>query len=178
MFHKTMITTLIDDCNGFSQESYDSAINNLQLHMVECPCGKKGFLIRYGHYHRRLKHLCELLDIRIQRVLCTACGKSHALMPSLIVPYSQITQVDQQDILACVEKGISPEGVMQRNFLIDENNVKYIIRQFRRHWKQRILSLGLSLADALTIPCLRAFGRQFMQVHHTRNILCSSANMT
>ena len=77
----------------------------------------------------------------------------------------------QQEILACVENGVSPEPVMDRNILIDENNVKYIIRQFRRHWKQRILSLGLSLSDHLTVPSLAAFSRQFMQIHRTRNIL-------
>lgn len=65
----------------------------------------------------------------------------------------------------------SPEEVLQQNLLVDENNVKYIFRQFRKHWKQRILSLGLSLSCALSIPCLSVYSRQFMQIHRTRNIL-------
>lgn len=171
-----MITALNEEFNGFSQESYDSVVNNLQLHTVKCTCGKKGCLIRYGHYHRHVKYLSELLKLRIQRVLCTQCGKTHALMLSSLVPYSQVAKEDQQEILDCVEKGTSPQDVMLRNFLIDENTVKYIIRQFRKHWKQRILSLGLTLSDALTVPCLHTFGRQFMQVHKTCNILYSSTN--
>ena len=173
VFCKTMITVLIDDCNAFSQASYDSAVDSLQLHMVECTCGKKGSLIRYGHYHRRVKYLSDLLDIAIQRVLCSECGVTHALIPSPLVPYSQMTLDDQLEVLRCSENGSSADALMEKNILIDENNVKHIIRQFRRHWKQRVLSLGLSLTDALTVPCLQAFSRQFMQIHRTPNILCS-----
>lgn len=178
MLSKTMITVLIEDCNGFSQASYDSAIDSLQLHTVKCSCGKTGFLIRYGHYHRHVKYLSDLLEIIVQRVLCTECGTTHALIPSGLVPYSRMTRDDQQEILLRSESGCSAEPVMEKNLLIDENNVKYIIRQFRRHWKQRLLSLGLTLADPLSVPCFMAYSKQFMQVHRTPNILCPAANMT
>ena len=65
----------------------------------------------------------------------------------------------------------SPEEVLQRNLLIDENNVKYMFRQFRRFWQQRLLSIGASLSDALTVPCLSAYAMQFMQIRRTRNLL-------
>ena len=166
-----MITVLFENCNSFSQNSYDQTVDQLQLHMVRCTCGRSGCLIRYGHYRRHAKIMSDFLCLIVQRVWCKECGTSHALIPSVLVPYSQIPLEDQQEILACVENGVSPEPVMDRNILIDENNVKYIIRQFRRHWKQRILSLGLSLSDHLTVPSLAAFSRQFMQIHRTRNIL-------
>ena len=176
VFSKTMITVLIDDCNDFSQPSYDSALGCLQLHRVECSCGRKGCLIRHGHYRRRVKYFSRLLNITIQRVLCTECGITHALIPSPLVPYSQVTLDDQLEILRRHESRDSVEAVMEQNLLIDENSIKYIIRQFRRHWKQRILSLGLCLTDTLTVPCLQAFSRQFMQVHRTLNILCCITN--
>lgn len=177
MYYKTMITVLFKNCNSFSQNSYDMAMDQLQLHMVKCTCGKSGCLIRYGHYRRHVKIMSDLLCLIVQRVRCKECGTSHALIPSVLVPYSQIPLEDQQEILECVENGVSPEPVMDRNILIDENNVKYIIRQYRRHWEQRILSLRLSLSDHLTVPSLAAFSRQFMQIHRTRNILFSSTNM-
>ena len=171
-----MITVLFKDCNSFSQDSYDQTIRQLQLHMVQCTCGKKGCLIRHGHYKRHVKYLSELVPLVVQRVLCKECGTSHALLPSILVPYSQIPLGDQQEILGCVVAGTPPDPVMDRNYLIDESNVKYIIRQFRRHWKQRILSLGLSLSDSLAVPCLTAYLRQFMQIHRTRNLLFCAAN--
>lgn len=177
MYYKTMITVFFEDCNSFSQDSYDLVLDQLQLHMVKCTCGKSGCLIRYGHYRRYVKFMSDLLCLTVQRVWCKECRTSHALIPSVLVPYSQIPLRDQQEILELMEKGVSPEPVMDRNILIDENNVKYIVRQFRRHWEQRILSLGLSLSDHLTIPSLAAFSRQFMQIHRTRNIFCTSTNM-
>ena len=171
-----MITVLFEDCNDFSQNVYDQVIDDLQLHMGECTCGKKGCLIRYGHYSRYVKLASDFLLLSVQRVWCKECGTSHALLPSLLVPYSQITLEDQQAVLLCVESEDSPAPVMERNNLIDENNIKYIIRQFRKHWMERIRSLGLSLSDSLAIRCMMAYSRQFMQIHRTRNKLFSCTN--
>lgn len=171
-----MITVPFENCNVFSQNSYDQVMDGLQLGMVECPCGKKGCLILYGHYSRSVKLASGLLRLDVQRVWCRECKKAHALLPSLLVPYSQVTLEDQQDILRCVEDGVSPAPVMERNHLIDENNVKYIIRQYIKHWKERLRALGLSLADCLAIPCLKEYSRQFMQIHRIRNKLFSCTN--
>lgn len=176
MYIKVMITVFIKECNQFSQESYDQAIAGVQIHMVECTCGKRGCLIFYGHYVRNVKFLSELIPLSVQRVYCRECHTTHALLPSLIVPYSQIPLADQQEILDDISKRRSPDAVMERNLLIDENNIKYIVRQYRRHWEQRLLAVGLTLRDSLTIPCLHAYLRQFMQIHRTRNILCTSTN--
>ena len=171
-----MITVLMDECNGFSQDLYKKLIDSLQMHMVECTCGKKGCLILFGHYRRTVKYLSNAIRLCVQRVYCKECGKTNALLPSLLVPYSQIPRQDQQEILHDMNNGSSPEPVMERNTLIDENNIKYIFSQFKKHWEQRLLSLGLSLLDDLTSPCLEVFLRQFMQIHRTRNKLCSFTN--
>lgn len=171
-----MITVFMDDCNGFSQNLYKKLIDSLQLHMVECTCGKKGCLIFFGHYQRSVKYLSHTIYLRIQRVFCKECRKTNALIPSLLVPYSQIPLRDQQQILQAMDSGSSPGPAMERNNLVDENHIKYIFSQFRKHWKQRLLSIGLSIMDDLTSPCLAAFSRQFMQVHRTRNKLCSFTN--
>lgn len=171
-----MITVLFEDCNDFSQNFYDQVLDDLQLHMVECTCGKKGCLIRYGYYRRYVKLASGFLLLTVQRVWCRKCGTSHALIPSLLVPYSQITLADQQTVLRCAESGKSPVPIMESNNLIDENNVKYIIRQFKKHWKERIRSLGLSLSDSLSIRCIMAYSRQFMQIHRTQNKLFSCTN--
>ena len=115
--------------------------------------------------------MSSFLCLLVQRVLCTECRHTHALLPSLLVPYSQATLKDQQDIICALEDHRPADDVMQRNLLIDENNVKYILRQFRSHWRQRLLSIGLSVSGSLPVPCLSLYRRQFMQIHRTRNIL-------
>jgi len=170
-----MITVIFEGCNDFSQDYYNKVVDGLQLHMVECTCGRKGCLIRY---ERHVKLNSVLIRLSVQRVRCTECLVSHALIPSILVPYSQIPLHDQQQILDHAEKGQDLDSIMESNLLIDENNVKYIIRQFKRHWKQRLLSAALDLLDPLTIPCLSIYSRQFMQVHRTRNKLCTCTNTT
>ena len=152
-----MITVLMEDCNEFSQDLYKSLIASLQLHMVECTCGRKGCLILFGHYRRTVKYLSNTIRLCVQRVCCKECGRTNALLPSLLVPYSQIPRQDQQEILQAINSGSSPEPVMERNTLIDENNIKYIFSQFKKHWEQRLLSLGLSLLDDLTPHAWRSF---------------------
>ena len=174
--YETMITVIFKECNGFSQKEYDCMVDGLQLFQVECTCGKKGCLIRYGHYRRSVKLNSAMVRLSIQRVFCTECGVSHALIPSILVPYSHVPLHDQQQILDRAEKGKDMEPVMENNLLIDENNVKYIIRQFKRHWKQRLLSAALAIMDDLAQPCLSLYSRQFMQIHRTRNKLCTCTN--
>lgn len=164
-----MITIPIEDCNTFSQKIYDEYIFALQLHMMKCKCGHCGCLVFYGHYTRHLKLLGFFLTLIIQRVRCSFCGRTHALIPSLIVPYSQVPREDQQEILELDAAGRSVEPVLEKNCLIDESHARHILRRFKRHWKERILSLGLTLHDRLTEACLSVYSLQFMQVRRTWN---------
>lgn len=164
-----MITIPIEDCNSFSQKTYDDYVFGLQPHMMECKCGRCGGLIFYGHYERHLKLLGLFLPLVIQRVRCRFCGKTHAILPSLIVPYSQISREDQQRILELYEDGRSAAPVLHKNYQIDESHVRHIIRRYKQHWKERILSIGLTLHDRLTEACLSVYSLQFMQIHRTWN---------
>lgn len=168
---RIMITIIFPSDKPFSDIAYYSFLQGLNLFSIECTCHKKGCLIYYGWYKRSVRLPDGCLELSVQRVRCRECGRSHALLPSVLVPYSQITLGDQQGILICAEAGSRTDAILEQNPYIDEGNVKYIIRQYRRHWKERILSIGRTLLDSLTIPCLSAYSRQFMQIHRTPNIL-------
>ncbi|HBK68740.1 MAG TPA: hypothetical protein DDZ91_08865 [Firmicutes bacterium] len=56
---------------------------------------------------------------------------------------------------------------------MDENNIASIIRSYRQHWYQRLLSLSVlfkSLSE-LVRKSFQDFSRQFMQIKSTRNKL-------
>lgn len=114
----------------------------------------------------------------IRRVQCRLCHATHALLPSAIVPYSQISLSDHAAIASSYEKtapAVEIDGmkVMDANPELSPSQVFYILSLYIRLWRQRLLSenLPLSPAHALTMPCIRLFGRQFMQIKNTRNIL-------
>lgn len=76
------------------REIYNDYIKSLDLFQVKCnDCKCQGDCIRYGRYDRGYFIFPEDADsnerILIQRVLCKACGVTHAILPEEIVPYAQ-----------------------------------------------------------------------------------------
>jgi len=166
-----MIQVYMKKFKYISQTIYNNIVFSLPLHLMECSCGCKGCLIYYGFYCRSVKHYGEKVSLRIQRVKCKECGRTHAILPSFIVPYSQASLADQQLVLLEFFRYGKVSTVPDRNHLIDESNIRYILRQFRIYWKSRLESLALTLADHLVLPCFRNWSMQFMQIRHTPNIL-------
>ena len=65
------------------------------------------------------------------------------------------------------------QSVLDAQYCVDENNLKSIIRNYRLHWRERLLSAMLSLSEVLSLikGCFSNFSRQFMQIKTTRNKL-------
>jgi len=145
----------------------------LQLHRLTCTCGHSACLHIHGYYQRNIKIRGRILSLRICRVKCSECGRTHAILPSCIVPYSQISLEDQCSICIAYEDKTGTGAVLDGNPCIDENNVKTILRNYRSHWKQRLMSVSITLRDAieLVIRCFAEYSAQFMQIRKTRNIL-------
>lgn len=57
-----------------------------------CPFCRSCSLIFYGHYQRRIcvPDCPEFIIIKVQRVFCTHCGRTHALLPDLWLPCSPV----------------------------------------------------------------------------------------
>ena len=167
-----MITVSVDFCNPISQKIYDDVINSLQFHRLACPCGHSGCLTIHGYYDRTVKSGNCDLRLHVCRVICWECGHTHALLLSSIVPYSQISLSDQIDIIEHAQSDGDFSAVMDSTPSIDESCVRSVIRRFRRHWEQRLLSenILLSLSMDFIRRCFSAFRRQFMQIKSTPNI--------
>ena len=101
-----MIICLNNKINSFNEKnlksfsSYSERNSYIQSLMPDitdidknsCPCcHAKNKLIKYGTYERNISILVdnevENYRISIQRVICTSCNHTHALLPSFIVPY-------------------------------------------------------------------------------------------
>lgn len=168
-----MITLSVDICNPVSQDFYYKTIYNLQFHQLVCTCGHSGCLTIHGYYDRSIKHGDSRLRLHICRVICSECGRTHALLLSSMVPYSHISSLQQVDIIRHSETDGDFSELMDNTPSIDESCVRSVIRRFRQHWKQRLLSETIALMpDTGFIKCcFSAFRRQFMQVKSTPNIL-------
>ena len=168
-----MITIFEDFCNPISQDSYDKTLYSLPFHQLTCACGHSACLTIHGYYDRFLKSEAHSVRLHICRVKCSYCNGTHALLPSYIVPYSQVSLPDQVDIISCYENADNYSGIMDQTPSIDENCIRSIIRRYLLHWLQRILSASLSITISLSFIrlCFSHFSRPFMQVKRTPNIL-------
>lgn len=166
-----MITIETEYCNPISQDFYDDIIYSIDLALLPCTCGHSGCLIWYGSYTRNLRQGDSLLLLRVARVFCNSCGHSHAILLSQIVPYSQIPLPVQASIVLSYENGSGYRDILACQSFIDENTISSILRSYRHHWRQRLISARLCLSPLreLVRGCFAFFSRPFMQIKNTRN---------
>lgn len=88
-----------------------------------------------------------------------------------MVPYSRISLADHISIISDFENDADYSEIMNRTPAIDESNLRYVIRQYKKQWKQRLLSAGITFSFQLTTSCFEHYLRQFMQIKNTKNIL-------
>lgn len=101
-----MIPVNLHHCNifsGFEEKSssaliraYSAFIAMLNMFTLECNnCHRRGECIRHGYYKRGYLLTAEDIlagtRIRILRVRCKHCGRTHAILPEEIVPYLRFT---------------------------------------------------------------------------------------
>lgn len=168
-----MITLFVQENNPLTPDFYNSFILTLQIHQLSCPCGHAGCLSVHGYYNRFIKVSSEKLLFRICRVKCDICGKTHALLLSSMVPYSQLSLKEHVDILSAYEAESPTSTLLKRNPVLDESSIRYVIRCYRNHWKERLTSLSIPLFNIslLIKRCFLAYSRQFMQIKRTINYL-------
>lgn len=168
-----MITFLVKENNPLSQNFYDSCLNSLQFHQLACSCGHSGCLTIHGYYKRKVKTHEGAFMLSVCRVKCSVCGQTHAILPSSIVPYSQIPLVCCCQVISALRNGDDVNSVCEDYPQVDENNVKSIVRRYRRHWMERLLSFRISLEPVrdLILSCFSYYSAQFLQIHRTVNLL-------
>lgn len=88
-----------NNVNNFNQQIKKSVLKmqlnikeyeeTLNYEYMECPICHSNKLINYGSYMRNvvISNECEI--IKIKRVYCKNCGKTHAIIPSFLKPYFQ-----------------------------------------------------------------------------------------
>jgi len=119
---------------------------SLNFGVLVCPCCGSSDYIKWSTYSRNViykendKVISEVL--KIQRIRCKSCGKTHALLPDLIVPYKQLNMELIIDILL--------------NYVVDidymeQDYFNIIVKQFNKNYKiyLRTTFPNDSISDAL-----------------------------
>ena len=172
-----MITLFTDSHNTLNQKSYITLIDKTDIHSLTCPsCHQAGHVVKHAYYYRPLKTPVDGdVSLCILRVKCQFCGKTHAVVPSTIVPYSQVSLDDHLDVISCVDHddktcSISVNNDKLKHFLssgyfhLSIITIRNILNRFIHYWWSRLVSALIPLScDQIVQGCFKHYSRQFMQ---------------
>lgn len=118
-------------------------LQHLERLELLCPvCGSNTEL--HDSYDRHV-HIDENIEwIVIQRVICTGCGKTHAVLPDFIKPYKHYCASDIEFTLRDIEDGAATE---QANTAASTSTVKRWAREFRNRGFQAVGALRALLRN-------------------------------
>jgi transposase-like protein len=115
---------------------FQEATNSFSYHNERCPgCGATGMFSPYGDYFRNLvsldgKRVTES-SVNPLRFKCLSCGKTHALLPDILIPYSPYSLRFMHTVLV---------AYFERNMTVLEVCTYYGIAVSTLYaWKDRLL---------------------------------------
>jgi len=140
-------------------EAYNKLVANLEVGTISCPYCKQASMVRHGYYTRYINISGKHIDLNILRIRCKTCGKTHAVLPSFVVPY--------------LHHSIEKLQTMIITGKVDENSTSIdyetkLIRKIKKLWMPILISFGLEIKSKLSelfFSASHKVMRCFMQIH-------------
>lgn len=166
-----MISLKIDNFKDeLNQQFYDEHINLIDIHSLSCTCGSHDNVI-HGYYKRKVRTDKENIKLRIVRIRCKGCGKTHAILLSLIIPYKSVCLNTSIRII----KKDNIDSLMTSNIQIDEQIIFRIRKIFNEKYKKWMTLSKLTFNDDLVFKSFIDFKSNFLQVRKgSYNLICDS----
>ena len=166
-----MITQIAKSIKYITQEIYNRYLNSISFSTFSCSCGSSGRFTKHGFYIRSIKNPSGKVKLSIQRIKCSSCDKTHAVLHPSMVPYSQILLPDTVKIIKHHENNKSFNPILDNNPEITESDVRYTIKRYLKYWRQKILAIALAvpiidflLSDDLHKKVSSSYKQAFMQI--------------
>lgn len=127
------------------KETIQIYLNTVNFCHLECPNCHSHDLIRWGYYERNAiffssdEITIESTTLKIQRVRCKSCRKTHALLPFGIIPYKQFTdEVISKILLELTDNSL--DNVLNK-YQIDQSIIKKWYYQYNKYHKSKVNTL-------------------------------------
>lgn len=151
-----------------TQKIYDAYIDSIDFSLCQCSCGAIGRFTIHGYYVRSLRYPFLKIQLTILRVKCKSCGRTHAVLHPVIVPYSQIPL----DHMLSVIKHYEEPNQFHSNIQLSGGERYHIIKKYKQYWRERLLSVAppgsiidLIHSDSFQKKIANRFQLAFMQIH-------------
>lgn len=104
-----------------------------------CPLCR-GDCTRHGYYERYAIADGESLQIKILRIKCKKCKRTHAIIPAFLRPYSPYTQDTREKALRIIYEG-APKAETARELGISRELLRWWEKAFEQRAPQVILAI-------------------------------------
>lgn len=133
---------IIDNIPNFIQRIVKKSEDDFYIPVHGChQCGYAGNLHRHASYYRNV--ICEEVTarIRIQRVICPSCHKTHAIIPSDLIPYYQHTLVTVLKLIELVKVKKKSYSQLVKSFnksnpYFCESHINFYLRRFNSNYNR------------------------------------------
>lgn len=89
-----MIITKISNKIKLNQLNYDTIVNHIDLQSITCDqCGHSHWHF-HGRYRRTFSFFNHSITIKIIRIFCSHCHKTHAIFLENMIPFSSFLYTD------------------------------------------------------------------------------------
>ena len=152
------------------QEKLDIYKDMKNFGSLECPCCHSKEYILWGFYERGITYMKQAQiyseTVKIQRIRCKSCGKTHAILPFGIVPYKQLT--DEIFILLFLEELPSNPFTEETKSFYKKQFFKYHLSCLKTMLQMRntgkILLLLKEQKEEILSKYIQRYEKCFMQI--------------
>ena len=139
-----MIVLILKKINCKFKKNIINYENIINFGHLECPHCNSLSLIRWGFYERGViffsdECILESKIIKIQRVKCKACGKTHALLPFGIIPYKQFSDEVISKVL--LDRTVKSIDIVADTYKIEPSIIKSIEKQFKKYHLPKVSTI-------------------------------------
>lgn len=148
-----MIILFYEKSNTILKKTIQNYLNTVNFGVLECPNCHSNDIIKWGFYERGVlffsnteQYTVEYDYIKVQRVRCKSCGKTHALLPMGIVPYKQLSS----EIIISVINEIASTNI-EAAFSVFNFISEYTIKKLWIHFKKKHFPLLSTLTKTRNV---------------------------
>lgn len=168
-----MLIVPTDMITDITNADYHRLISSIDFSSLICPYCQFTGMYEFAHYPRLIKnpHHLEKVYLLITRVRCLneLCRATHAILPSTVIPNSQIPMADMIRIVEA-QSSEDIKKISDENIHISLENIRLARIRFKNFWKSRIENMTAPIgSEAFFSQCISTFQMCFMQ---TRMIKC------
>lgn len=174
MIRKNLINCNLIRMKNSTEYYFDSCKKSLKIYEEECPhCHRKGDCRIHAYYYRNavdfIKRRPVVYRLRILRVICS-CGRTHAILPDPIIPYSSYSLFFILHVLAAYFTHSRTISAICDSFCITPMQLyrwKALYQEHRQQWQGLLKSveedLLSSLKELISLDPFSSFASEFFQ---------------